>query len=42
MAKSQFDGTTVILGLEGYQVGRVEEDSKGVIIEVSASGQEDH
>lgn len=40
MAKSQENGTTILLGLKGYQVGGVKEDSKGVIVEVKVSGEE--
>jgi len=29
MAKSQENGTTILLGLKGYEVGAVKEDSKG-------------
>jgi transposase len=40
MAKSQEDSTTILLGLKGYQVGRVKEDSQWVIIEVRTIGKE--
>ena len=28
MAKSQEDGTTILLGLKGYEVGKVSEEEK--------------
>jgi len=40
MAKSQENGTTILLGLEGYQVGEVTEDSKGLIVEVRSNREE--
>jgi len=39
MAKSQENGTTILLGLKGYEVGAVKEDSKGVTVEVRVSGE---
>jgi len=34
MAKSQENGTTILLGLEGYEVGKVIEEEKGIVVEV--------
>jgi len=34
MAKSQENGTTILLGLEGYEVGEVIEEAKGIVVEV--------
>jgi len=34
MAKSQENGTTILLGLEGYEVGKVNEEEKGIVVEV--------
>jgi len=34
MAKSQENGTTIVLGLEGYEVGKVIEEEKGIVVEV--------
>jgi len=34
MAKSQQDGITILLGLKGYQVGKVTEDDEGIVVEV--------
>jgi hypothetical protein len=34
MARSQKNGTTILLGLKGYQVGEVREDDKGIVVEV--------
>jgi transposase len=34
MAKSQENGTTILLGLEGYKVGKVIEEGKGIVVEV--------
>jgi len=31
MAKSQENGTTILLGLEGYKIGKVSEDGKGIV-----------
>jgi len=39
MAKSQENGTTILLGLKGYEVGAVKEDSKGVTVELRVSGE---
>ena len=39
MAKSQENGTAILLGLKGYEVGAVKEDSKGVTVEVRVSGE---
>jgi len=39
MAESQENGTTILLGLKGYEVGAVKEDSKGVTVEVRVSGE---
>jgi len=32
MAKSRENGTTVLLGLEGYEVGEVIEEAKGIVV----------
>jgi transposase len=37
VAKSQQNGTTILLGLKGYQVGGAKEDSKGVTVRVRIS-----
>lgn len=34
MAKSQQNGITILLGLKGYQVGKVTEDDKGIVVQV--------
>ena len=34
MAKSQVNGTTILLKLEGYEVGEVIEEEKGIVVEV--------
>ena len=34
MAKSQENGTTILLRLEGYEVGKVIEEEKGIVVEV--------
>ena len=34
MAKSQENGTTILLGLKGYEVGKVNEEEKGIVVEV--------
>jgi len=34
MAKSQENGTRILLGLEGYEVGEVMEEAKGIVVEV--------
>jgi len=34
MAKSQENGITILLGLEGYEVGKVIEEEKGIVVEV--------
>jgi len=34
MAKSQENGTTILLGLEGCEVGEVIEEAKGIVVEV--------
>ncbi len=34
MAESQGNGTTILLGLEGYEVGEVIEEVKGIVVEV--------
>jgi len=34
MAKSQENGTTILLGLKGYEVGKVSEEEKGMLVEV--------
>jgi len=34
MAKSQENGTTILLGLKGYEVGRVTQEQAGVVVEV--------
>ncbi len=36
MAKSQENGTTILLGLKGYQVGRVSEEEGEILVEVRA------
>jgi len=36
MAKSQENGTTILLGLEGYEVGKVTEEEKGIVVDVGA------
>ena len=36
MAKSQGDGITILLGLKGYEVEKVSEDGKGIVVEVRA------
>ena len=36
MAKSQENGTTILLSLEGYEVGKVIEEEKGIVVEVGA------
>ena len=36
MAKSQENGTTILLGLEGYEVGKAIEEEKGIVVEVGA------
>ena len=38
MARSQENGITILLGLEGYEVGNVTEEEKGIIAEVRAIG----
>ena len=35
MAKSQENGTTILLGLKGYEVGKVSEEEKGIVVEVA-------
>ena len=35
MAKSQQDGITILLGLKGYQIGDVWEDTKGIVVQVT-------
>ena len=40
MARSQENGTTILLGLKGYQVGRVKEGDEGVVVEVRIGGEE--
>ena len=35
MAKSQENGTTILLGLKGYEVGKVSEEEKGIMVEVT-------
>jgi len=34
MAKSKKNGTTILLGLEGYEVVRVIGEEKGIVVEV--------
>jgi len=34
MAKSQEDGITILLGLKGYEVGKVSEDAEEIMVEV--------
>ncbi len=34
MAKSQENGSTILLGLAGYEVGEVIEEAKGIVVEV--------
>jgi len=34
MAKSRENGTTILLGLEGYEVGKVTEEERGIVVEV--------
>jgi transposase len=36
MAKSQENGTTILLGLAGYGVGKVVKEEKGIVVEVGA------
>ena len=36
MAKSQEDGITILLGLKGYEVGKVSEDAEEIMVEVKA------
>jgi len=36
MAKSQEDGITILLGLKGYEVGKVSEDAEDIMVEVKA------
>jgi len=38
MAKSQENGTTILLGLKGYEVEKVTEEGKGIIAEVRTIG----
>jgi transposase len=40
VAKSQQNGTTILLNLKGYQAGGVKEDSKGVTVHVRISEEE--
>ena len=40
MAKSQENGITILLGLEGHKVGEVSEDERGIVVEVEADGEE--
>ena len=39
MAKSQENGTTILLGLEGHKVGEVSEEERGIVVEVEAGGK---
>jgi len=34
MAKSRENGTTILLGLKGYEVGKVTKEGKGIVVEV--------
>ena len=34
MAESQENGITILLALKGYQVGKVTEDDKGIVVQV--------
>ena len=34
MAKSQENGSTILLGLEGYEVGKVIGEEKGIVVEL--------
>ena len=36
MARSQEDGITILLGLKGYEVGKVSEDAEEIMVEVEA------
>jgi len=36
MAKSQENGTTILLGLKGYEVEKVTKEGKGIVVEVQA------
>ncbi len=38
MAKSQGDSITILLGLEGYKVGELREEGKGLVVEVEVEG----
>jgi hypothetical protein len=40
MARSQENGTTILLGLKGYRLGRVKEGDEGVVVEVRIGGEE--
>ena len=39
MAKSQENGTTILLGLKGHKVGEVSEEERGIVVEVEADGK---
>ena len=39
MAKSQENGITILLGLEGHKVGELSEEEKGILVEVEAEGK---
>jgi len=36
MAKSQENGTTILVGLEGYEVGKAIGKERGIVVEVGA------
>ena len=41
MARSQENGTTIMLGLKGYQLGRVKDGGEGVVVvEARIRGEE--
>jgi hypothetical protein len=40
VAGNQQDSITILLGLEGYAVGKVTEDEKGIVVEVRNRGRE--
>lgn len=37
MAKGHQDGITILLGLEGYMVGKVREGDEGIVVEVNSA-----